>query len=85
MNSDHILAADDSAGTLSQGHDSPSSRILVVDDDDAMRQLSAMVLTASGYQVDTVEDGVAGLEALYRTSYDLLITDNTMPEFRAWN
>ena len=55
-------------------------RILVVDDDFSIRELGAVVLSASGYQVDTAEDGEAGWEALQTSSYDLLITDNTMPK-----
>jgi len=58
----------------------PSNRILVVDDDISIRELSAAVLTASGFQVDTAEDGVAGWEALHASSYDLLITDHRMPK-----
>jgi DNA-binding response OmpR family regulator len=55
-------------------------RILVVDDDISIRQLSAAVLKPSGYQVDTAEDGAAGWEALHGKSYDLLITDHDMPK-----
>jgi DNA-binding response OmpR family regulator len=54
-------------------------RILVVEDDLAIRQLSAEALTSSGYQVETAEDGAAGWEALQGSNYDLLITDNNMP------
>jgi DNA-binding response OmpR family regulator len=63
-----------------QGQANPSNRILVVDDDISIRELSAEVLTASGYQVETAEDGVAGWEALHASSYDLLITDHRMPK-----
>ena len=38
------------------------------------------MLSTSGYQVDTAEDGAAGWDALQESSYDLLITDNTMPK-----
>jgi two-component system, chemotaxis family, sensor histidine kinase and response regulator WspE len=56
-----------------------SPRILVVDDDISIRELSAAVLMPSGYQVDTAEDGAAGWEALHGNNYDLLITDHNMP------
>jgi DNA-binding response OmpR family regulator len=56
-----------------------SQRILVVDDDADIRQLNAKVLVASGYQVDTAEDGAVAWAALQRNSYDLLVTDNNMP------
>ncbi len=54
-------------------------RILVVEDDISIRQLSSTVLRHSGYHVDAAEDGAAGWEALQASNYDLLITDNTMP------
>jgi DNA-binding response OmpR family regulator len=37
-----------------------SQRILVVDDDADICRLNAKALVASGYQVDTAEDGAAG-------------------------
>ncbi|MFZ0825811.1 MAG: response regulator [Verrucomicrobiia bacterium] len=57
----------------------PPSRILVVDDDSDVRQLSVDVLADSGYEVEGVKDGAAGWEALQASSYDLVITDNKMP------
>jgi two-component system chemotaxis response regulator CheY len=53
--------------------------ILVVDDDNAIRQFNAEALSGSGYQVDVVEDGAAGWVALNANNYDLLITDQNMP------
>jgi len=50
-----------------------------VEDDISIRQLSSSVLEMSGFQVDTAEDGLAGWEALNTNSYDLMITDNNMP------
>ncbi len=54
-------------------------RILVVDDDDSIRQLNTAVLTRAGYAVDAAENGVVAWHALNAESYDLLITDNNMP------
>jgi DNA-binding response OmpR family regulator len=55
-------------------------RILVVDDEPDIRRLNAEVLSDSGYQVDSAKDGAAAWEALQIKSYDLLITDNSMPK-----
>ena len=60
-------------------------RILVVEDNQSIRQLCAKALTRSGYQVDAAEDGAAGLLALRDAGhapshYDLIITDNEMPK-----
>jgi two-component system OmpR family response regulator len=54
--------------------------ILVVDDEEQMRQLNSRALILCGYQVDTAEDGEAGWKALQAVSYGLLITDNQMPK-----
>jgi CheY-like chemotaxis protein len=51
-----------------------------VEDDSAVRQASAMLLVRAGYQVNAVEGSQAAWEALQSRSYDLLITDNQMPE-----
>lgn len=55
-------------------------RILVVEDDAAIRQLNTEILTCSGYLVDAAEDGAAAWDALQRNNYDLVVTDNEMPK-----
>jgi two-component system cell cycle sensor histidine kinase/response regulator CckA len=55
-------------------------RILVVEDDMSIRQLTTEMLIRSGYRVDAAADGAAGWEALQAQRYDLLITDNFMPK-----
>jgi len=54
-------------------------RILVVEDDDDIRRFNTEVLTGSGYHVEAAVDGAKGWEALNSGRYDLLITDNNMP------
>ncbi len=54
-------------------------KILVVDDEDMIRDLCYHVLTAEGYQVTTVSNGADALEELGRTPADLLVTDIKMP------
>jgi two-component system, OmpR family, response regulator len=79
MNNDKILEAQASATVTIQSPTNPPHRILVVDDDNSLRELNAEILTASGYQVDTAKDGAAGWKALQAKHYDLLVTDNNMP------
>ena len=55
-------------------------RILVADDTEIIRRHSADALTRSGYSVATVPDGAAAWLALNSEHFDLLITDNSMPE-----
>src|ERR1035441_3653861 len=58
----------------------PPQRILVVEDDAAIRRLNTEILTCSGYQVDAAGDGAAAWDALQRNNYDLVVTDNDMPK-----
>jgi two-component system cell cycle sensor histidine kinase/response regulator CckA len=54
-------------------------RILVVDDEISVRQLTTEMLTRAGFEVDAAADGSAGWEAIQGNHYDLVITDNFMP------
>jgi two-component system cell cycle sensor histidine kinase/response regulator CckA len=54
-------------------------RILVVDDETSVRQLTAEMLIRAGFEVDAAADGAAGWEAIQAKRYDLVITDNFMP------
>jgi len=56
-----------------------SPRVLVVDDDILFRTLNTQVLSRAGYAVDSVENGAAAWEALNANRYDLMVTDNSMP------
>lgn len=58
----------------------PSSHILVAEDNLTIRQLYTQILMHAGYRVDTAENGQAAWNALASAHYDLLITDNNMPE-----
>jgi excisionase family DNA binding protein len=54
-------------------------RILVVDDEQAVREVLGKALTVANYDVDTASDGAAALERLRAVGYGLLITDLKMP------
>jgi DNA-binding response OmpR family regulator len=58
----------------------PPRRILVAEDNRAIRQLNRRILTDSGYEVDAAENGEVAWDSLQLNSYDLLITDNDMPK-----
>jgi EAL domain-containing protein (putative c-di-GMP-specific phosphodiesterase class I) len=55
-------------------------RILVVDDDEQVLGLHELVLKEHGYQVETALNGVAALQALQRTSFDVILSDIDMPQ-----
>lgn len=54
-------------------------KILVVDDDAGLRELLQQYLTAQGYKVETVADGVAMENFLSKTTPDLIILDLMLP------
>ena len=54
-------------------------RILLAEDVVANQILVTAILEASGHLVDVVDDGVAAVTALRRTSYDLVLMDIQMP------
>ncbi len=56
-----------------------SKRILVIDDDAAVRKSFALTLDDAGWQVDTVESGEAGVDKASNTEYDLIFLDLKMP------
>lgn len=55
------------------------SRVLVVEDDEAIRVLVRTVLVRYGYQVETANDGVQAIECIRRNNYDAILMDFMMP------
>jgi len=54
-------------------------RILVVEDDAVIQRLIGTMLDGAGYSVVFAGDGEAGWEAMSAGNFDLVITDNNMP------
>ncbi len=59
--------------------DSPVRRILVVDDDDELREVLTTALAREGHAVDGACDGTEALALLERQTYDLVLSDLRMP------
>jgi DNA-binding response OmpR family regulator len=59
-------------------------RILVVDDDDAIRALLRTVLRRRGFVVDTARNGVEALEQLTMHRYALVVLDLMMPRMSGY-
>ena len=53
-------------------------RILLAEDDTAMRTYLARALEQAGYQVDSVDRGTEALPMLEAEDYDLLLSDIVM-------
>ncbi len=54
-------------------------RLLVIDDDPAVRSMLTDALTSLGYSVDQARDGVEGIWRIGESYYDLVLTDHAMP------
>jgi len=68
----------DTAITFSS-HEEPERRILVVDDEETIRDLSVDILTSMGHKVDTACNGANAREMIGSNNYDLIIADIRMP------
>ena len=53
--------------------------ILVVDDEDPVRELLVEILEAAGFRVSTAHDGAEGLERMEAATPDLVLSDINMP------
>lgn len=56
------------------------AKILVVDDERAIRNTLKDILEFEGYTIDLAENGKVGLEKALANTYDLIYTDIKMPE-----
>lgn len=54
-------------------------RILVIDDDDALRDMLALSLTAAGHEVVTADNGMKGLQLYRADPTDVVLIDLMMP------
>ncbi len=61
------------------------NRILVVDDDDAIRALLRTVLRRRGFQVDTARNGIDALEQIGARRYALVVLDLMMPRMSGYD
>jgi two-component system response regulator PilR (NtrC family) len=55
-------------------------KILVVDDEQSLREVLSIMLKRTGYAVTSVADGEEAIELLNKDIFDLVITDLRMPK-----
>jgi CheY-like chemotaxis protein len=60
-------------------------RVLVVDDEEAIRDILSFALEQEGYQVVTAANGVEALEALGHGLPGLILLDMKMPVMDGWD
>ncbi len=64
---------------LTDGPIAPPARILLIDDEAAIRDSIETLLTLEGFAVTLAPDGAVGLDLLTRHEYDLLLLDLSLP------
>jgi len=57
----------------------PAARVLVAEDNPAVREFIVRSLASAGYQVTAVSDGQMALDALAKEKFTVLVTDIVMP------
>jgi signal transduction histidine kinase/ActR/RegA family two-component response regulator len=62
----------------------PTARVLVIDDDETVRQVLADMLQEMGLAPSQAAGGPEGLELCATERFDLVITDLSMPEMSGW-
>ncbi len=55
------------------------SRILIIDDEQAIRSVLRRALERAGHEVSEADDGQAGLKQIAQSPFDLVVTDIVMP------
>ena len=61
-----------------------SARILVIDDEESVRNILSQMLRVQGYQVVVASDGEEGVERFKNEKFDLVFTDLGMPKMSGW-
>ena len=61
-----------------------AARVLIVEDDDGIRDLVDLVLSSAGYEILTATDGAAALQVVGTTHPDLVLLDMRMPVMDGW-
>ncbi|MGH3265552.1 MAG: response regulator, partial [Trebonia sp.] len=60
-------------------------RLLIAEDDDALRDVLARGLTESGYVVDAVSDGEVAVAHVVAYDYELVVLDWRMPRLSGYD
>jgi signal transduction histidine kinase/ActR/RegA family two-component response regulator len=64
--------------------ESRQARILVIDDDDSVRDILSRMLKTKGHQVAVASNGEEGIERFKSEPFDIVFTDLGMPRLSGW-
>ena len=59
-------------------------RILIVDDEESLREVLTIMLHREGYQVEAAVDGSQALARIEESAFDLVISDIKMPKLNGF-
>ena len=60
------------------------ARILIIEDEEEVRDILSEILTRGGHEVEIAFDGIQGIEIFGKKEFDLVFTDLGMPEMSGW-
>jgi len=63
----------------------PQKKILVIDDNEHLRDSLSGSLSAIGYEVVAASNGVEGYDLLLQNRFDLVVTDSQLPKIDGWH
>lgn len=69
---------------VAEVRESRQARILVIDDEDSVRDVLSRMLKAKGHQVTVASNGEEGIERFRSEPFDLVFTDLGMPKLSGW-
>ena len=76
------LSADGVFGSVrAMSGSKPRKRVLVVDDDDDLRELVSLIVTRAGFEAETAWDGKQAVEMIEARPPDLVILDLMLPRY----
>ena len=61
--------------------ETPSKLVLVVDDDDSVREMLEFIVKKEGFRVETAADGEEGVAKAEKLAPDLIILDLMLPRY----
>jgi len=61
------------------------ARILVIDDEESVRDILSRILETTGHQVMVASNGEEGIERFKSEAFDLVFTDLGMPKLSGWD
>jgi len=56
-----------------------NKKVLIIEDDPFIADVYVLKLESEGYDVETAEDGLQGLEVLHKEKFDIILLDILMP------